>query len=56
MKMAKVADPVPTGDVVVSFDSKMIRTSPKLQKGDPKSIHPMSKCVGGANNKVISQL
>jgi hypothetical protein len=47
MKMAKLADHVPVGNVVVDSHLKTIRTNPKMSKENPESMHPMSKCVGG---------
>lgn len=56
MKMAELVNHVCLGDVVVDFNTKTMRTNPKLPKEDPKSMHPMSNCEGGPNNKAISQL
>jgi hypothetical protein len=56
MKMAKLAYPIPSSAVGINFDSKTMRTNLKLLEGDPKSMHLVLKCVGGANNKVISEL
>jgi hypothetical protein len=56
MKMVELADFVPLGDVAVDFDSKMMRTNLKLLKWDTNNMHQMLECVGGSNNKAISQL
>jgi hypothetical protein len=55
MNMAKLADPGPLGDVVVSFDLSTMRTNPKLLERDPENMHPVPKRVGGPNNNA-SQL
>lgn len=56
MKMVKLVALVLPSDVVVSFNVKMTRTNMKLPNGDPKSMYIVLKCVGGLNNKVITQL
>jgi hypothetical protein len=47
MKMVELIDPIPLHDVMIGFDSKMMRNNPKLPKEYPKSMHLVSKCVGG---------
>lgn len=56
MKMVELVDPVPTSDVVVGFNLKMMRIDLKLPKGDLECMHPVLKCVGVLNNKSVSQL
>lgn len=53
--MAELVDPAPSSDVVVGFDSKMMRNNLKLCERDLKGMHLVSKCVGGLNCKAISQ-
>jgi hypothetical protein len=44
--MAELVDHVPSGDVVVVFDSKMMRANSKLPKRDSESMLLVLKPVG----------
>jgi hypothetical protein len=54
VKMVELANPIPPSDMVVGFNRKAMRTNPELPKGDLKGMHLVPKCVGGANNNVVS--
>jgi len=51
-----LTDPISSGDMVVGFNAKTMRTNMKLSKGDLHSMHPILNGAGGLNNKAVSQL
>lgn len=56
MKKTKLVDPISPGDMLVSFNVKIMRTNLNVPMGDLKNMHLMVKCVGRLNNKAVSQL
>jgi hypothetical protein len=55
VKIEKLENHISPCDMMIDFDPKPMRSDSKLPKRDPKSMHPMPKCVGKPKNKGIPQ-
>lgn len=56
LKMKNLKNSIFSCYMMIHFDLKPLRSHKKLPKQNPKSMHPIFKCIWELNNKAIPQL